>query len=153
MKEENYIFKIYNSVFKRKSSKLEKEIISEDSVSTDDVIKKYEKSFQKFPFRSLGRSIMDSMIYGVRRNSTRGIGYDSYEESDYEKEDKPNNIVHYYFLSIGSDPKVKEKGKTLYVPKAKPKEKSCFKNVVKYVYLAPKPKVVNNSGKTNKKGA
>ena len=49
---------------------------------------------------------MASIIYGVRRNNTKCIGYDSYEESDSEKENKPNTL-HSYFVYAGSEPKVK----------------------------------------------
>lgn len=51
---------------------------------------------------------MAFMIYGVRRNGTKGIGYDSYDESNSNKEDKPN-ILHYYFVSAGYLPQ--DKGK------------------------------------------
>lgn len=65
-----------------KSSKLEKENISEASTNSGDVIKKYGKSFHKFLAKNLNRSVIASMIYGIRRNGTWGIGYNSNEESN-----------------------------------------------------------------------
>ena len=53
---------------------------------------------------------MASMTYGVSKNGIKGIEYDYYEKFDYEKEDK-SNTLHSYFVSAGSESKVKEKGK------------------------------------------
>ena len=90
---------------------------------------------------------MASMNYGVSRNGTRGIGYDSYEESYSEKEDKPNTL-HSYFVSVG----FVQKEKPSSVPRAKPIAKPFRFNSCKYDYSAAKPKVGKNSGNTNKKG-
>lgn len=44
---------------------------------------------------------MASMIYGISRNGTRGISYDSDEESTSEKDDKPKTI-HSHFPPLGN---------------------------------------------------
>ena len=96
-----------------KSSKLEKENLSEDSIHLDDVIKKYEKSFKKFLARSLNKSVMASMMHGVRINETRGIGYDSDEESNSKKDDKPKTF-HSNFIPSSKQNGVVPKGKNLF---------------------------------------
>lgn len=92
MSEENFTLKNNKSVPQSKSLKPEKSILLKASTSSCDIIKKYDKSFHKFLSKSLDRNLMASMIYGVSRNGTRGIGYDSNEESDFEKDDKPNTL-------------------------------------------------------------
>lgn len=42
---------------------------------------------------------MVSIIYGVSRNRTMGIGYDSHNESDSKKYDKPNTLQSYFVPS------------------------------------------------------
>ena len=56
-----------------KISKLEEEIISSKSV-TNEVIR-YDRAFQYFLAKSIDRSRMASMIYGVSRNGRKGLGY------------------------------------------------------------------------------
>lgn len=87
------------------------------------------------------------MIYGVSRNRTRGIGYDSDEESDSEKYDEPNTLQS-NFVPLGVVPKGKKKLK----PKAKAKTHSRFNHAFMYKYTAQKPKFVKNYGKINLKG-
>lgn len=41
---------------------------------------------------------MASMIYGVSRNERRGIALNSDDESDSEKDDKPNTLQSHFFL-------------------------------------------------------
>ena len=74
--------------------------LNEENFILKNFIKKYEKSFQKFLVRSLNRIVMASMIYGVSRNETRGVGYDSDEESTSEKDDKPKTL-HSHFVPSG----------------------------------------------------
>ena len=71
-----------NSELRNKISKLEntlqnsqKEPISETPSNADEIIKEYDHSFQKFLVKSIDRSKMASMIYGVSRNGRKGIGY------------------------------------------------------------------------------
>ena len=40
---------------------------------------------------------MASMIYGVSKNRTMGIGYDSNDEFDFEKDEKPNTPQSHLF--------------------------------------------------------
>lgn len=72
LKKENFIvqeiflvLEKYNSALKSKSKDLEKEIISEDHMDSEDVIKKYDMAFQKFITRNIDRGIMDSTIYDL----------------------------------------------------------------------------------------
>ncbi|CAI8615440.1 unnamed protein product [Vicia faba] len=74
--------KLENSELRNKISKLEntlqnsqKEPISETPSNADEIIKEYDHSFQKFLAKSIDRSKMASMIYGVSRNGRKGIGY------------------------------------------------------------------------------
>ncbi|XP_058754629.1 uncharacterized protein LOC131627789 [Vicia villosa] len=147
LNEENIYLKDENSTLKSMSSTLEKEIPPKVSESTDDVISKYDKAFQKFLARSIGRSMLASMIYCVSKNVTKGISYDFDEESDSEQKVKPN-VLHSHFVLSGCGPKTKPPPK----PKVKPIAKMFRFNSCKYVYFAPKPKVFKNSGKSNKKG-
>lgn len=94
---------------------------------------------------------MASMIYGVSKNWTRGIGYDSDDESDSEKDDKPN-VLQSHFVPYGKQNDVRPKGITISKPKAKAKPHARFNNVLMYKYPAQKPKFVKNLGKTNPKG-
>jgi hypothetical protein len=61
-----------NSALKSKISKLEEEIVSE-APATDYIIR-YDRSFQYFLAKSIYRSKMTSMIYGVSRNGKKGLG-------------------------------------------------------------------------------
>lgn len=99
LSEEKFILKNNNYVLQSKSSKLEKGDLSKASTDSDDVIKKYDKFFHKFLARSLNKSVMASMIYGVSINETRGIGYDSDEESNSKKYDKLKTLHSYFVLS------------------------------------------------------
>ena len=103
-------------------SKLE-EAISQAPQTSNTIIYKYEKSFQKFLKNGIGRSIMASMIYGVSQNNRRGIGYDPSEDKT-STNDKPKSSFSYHY---------------------KHTQAQHFDN-------ARKPKVIRNSGKTNHKG-
>ncbi|XP_050897905.1 uncharacterized protein LOC127104794 [Lathyrus oleraceus] len=94
---------------------------------------------------------MASMIYGVSRNGTRGIGYDYDEEYDCEKDDKPNTLQT-YFVSSGKKNGFVPKGRTVSKSKAKAKPHSCFNHEFRNKYPSQKTKFVKNSGKTNLKG-
>ena len=74
--------KLENSELRDKILKLEnslqnsqKEPIAETPSNADEIIKEYDHSFQKFLAKSIDRSRMASMIYGVSRNGRKGIGY------------------------------------------------------------------------------
>lgn len=94
---------------------------------------------------------MASMIYGVSKNGTRGIGYDFVEEYNSEKDDKPKTL-HSHFFPYGKQNGVMPKGKTFAKPKAKAKAHSHFNHAYMYKYHAHKPKFVKIFRKTNQKG-
>src|ERR1044072_347069 len=71
--EKNFSLVSSNLTLRSKISKLEEEITS--STSDSDNENKYEKSFQHFLAKSIERSKMASMIYGVSRNKKKGLGY------------------------------------------------------------------------------
>lgn len=58
------------------------------------------------------------MIYGFSRNMIRGIGYDSYDESDSEKDDKPNTLQSHFF-PYRKQNDVRPKDRIISKPKAK----------------------------------
>ena len=71
-----------NSELKERILKLEnelqntqKETISKVLSNPDKIIKEYDHRFQKFLAKNIDRSKMASMIYGVRRNVKKGLGY------------------------------------------------------------------------------
>ena len=85
LNEKNFSLVSSNLALRSKISKLEEEVIS--STSDSDNEKKYEKSFQYFLAKSVDRSKMASMIYGVSINNLRGLGYsEPYEDHKILKE-------------------------------------------------------------------
>ena len=134
-----------------KSLKPKNKILSKASIGSSDIVKKYDKYFHKFLAKSLNISLMDSMIYGVNRNGTTCIGYDSDDEFDSEKADKPN-IIMSHFVPSGKQNGVMCKGRIVSKPKDKEKSHSHFNYAYTYNYPTQKPKFVKNSGKTNPKG-
>ena len=73
-----------NSELKENIFKLKEEVqkfqnisISDSASSSKDILKEYDSSFQTFLAKSIDRSIMASMIYGVSGNNRRGIGYET----------------------------------------------------------------------------
>lgn len=94
---------------------------------------------------------MASMIYDISRNETMGIGYDVGDESDLEKDDKPNTLQSHFVPSRKQNGGVL-KGRIDSKSKAITKPHFRFNCAFMYRYPAQKPKFVNNSGKTNPKG-
>jgi hypothetical protein len=78
---------------------------------------------------------MASMIYGVSRNKRRGIGYDYDEESDSEKDDKPNTFQS-HFVPYRKQNGVMPKGRISSKPKAKVKHHSHSNHEFMYIYHA-----------------
>ena len=78
---------------------------------------------------------MTSMIYGVSRSKTRGIDYNSDEESDSEKDNKPN-VLQSHFVPSRKQNGVVSKGRTVLKPKAKAKPYSRFNHAFMYKYSA-----------------
>ena len=74
------------------------EPLSKAPPSSETILYKYDKAFQKFLNNSIDRSRMASMIYGVNHNGKRGIGYDS--DNDDQKpfhENKPASPFSYHY--------------------------------------------------------
>src|ERR1044072_6483537 len=71
--KKNFSLESSNVYLRNKISKLEKEILSGGSDSDNE--KKYEKSFQYFLAKSIDRSKMASLIYGVSNSNQKGLGY------------------------------------------------------------------------------
>lgn len=94
---------------------------------------------------------MTSVIYGVSKNKTMGVGYDSNDKSNSEKQDNPNTLQS-YFVPYGKQNGVMPKGIIASKPKAKTKPRSCFNYAYMYSYPAQKSKFVKNYGKTTPKG-
>lgn len=61
-----------NSTLKNKISKLEEEIVSE--APGNDCIIIYDRAFQYFMAKSIDKSKMDYLVYGVSRNGKKGLG-------------------------------------------------------------------------------
>lgn len=95
---------------------------------------------------------MASMIYGVSRNGTRGIGYDSDNKYDSGKDEKTNSLQS-HFVPSGKQNGMMPKGRTVSKPKSKVKHHSLLNHAFMYKYPAQKLKLVKNSEKTNPKGS
>src|SRR4051812_45411995 len=72
---------VENSELKERVLKLSKDVgssyESEKSIpSLNHILKEYDSSFRKFLSRSIGRSHLASMIYGVSGNKRIGVGYE-----------------------------------------------------------------------------
>src|SRR3954471_10547337 len=83
---------VENSELKEKVLKLSKDIgspsESEKSIpSLNHILKEYGSSFKKFLSRSIGRSHLASMIYGVSENKRIGIGYEGDTPHKFESVD------------------------------------------------------------------
>lgn len=65
-------------------------------MDSENVIKKYDKSFQTFLARNIDRSKMNSMIYGVRRNGRRGIGYVFKEKPILKQKEKSKSLYSHF---------------------------------------------------------
>ncbi|XP_058751791.1 uncharacterized protein LOC131624887 [Vicia villosa] len=75
LKESLFKLKNENSVIKDELQLTQKEYDLKASAYSDNFIKEYDHSFQKFLANSIDRSKMASMIYGVSENTRKGIGY------------------------------------------------------------------------------
>ena len=73
LNEKLFVLQKSNIALKSKVSRLEEEIFSNTSV-TDELLR-YDRAFHHFLSKSIDRSKMTSMIYGVSRNGSRGLGY------------------------------------------------------------------------------
>lgn len=74
------------------------EALSQTPQTSNTIIYKYEKYFQKFLKNRLERSIMTYMIYGVSQNKKRGIRYDFDEDEKIPyADDKPKSSFFYHY--------------------------------------------------------
>src|ERR1044072_2032096 len=97
--KKNFSLESSNVYLRNKISKLEKEISSGGSVSNNE--KKYEKSFQHFLAKSIDRSKMASLIYGVSNSNRRGLGYSKSYENHKNMNEKPKALYE-QFVSSGT---------------------------------------------------
>lgn len=121
LSEEKFIL-ITTPPLKARALNSEEEILSEASVNSDNVTKKYEKSFQIFLAKNIDRSKMNSMINGVSRNERREISYVPKEKPTLKPKAKPKTL--YFHFSY------------------------AYKQ---HDYSSQKPKITKNSGRTNQK--
>ena len=77
LKAENSELKENNIKLKNDFQNAQKISSSEDASSSKNILKEFDYSFQKFLAKSIDRSKMASMIYGVSRNNRKGLGYKS----------------------------------------------------------------------------
>src|SRR5580765_2800172 len=99
LNEKNFSLVSSNLALRSKISKLEEEVIS--STSDSDNEKKYEKSFQYFLAKSVDRSKMASLIYGVNNNNRKGLGYLEPYENHKILNKKPKSLYE-KFVSSGT---------------------------------------------------
>src|ERR1044072_659473 len=110
----------------------------------------YEKSFQYFLVRSIDRSKMASLIYGVSRNQMRGLGFSESSEEREISNTKPKALYEHFVPSgtqIRSSEHVHSEGRQ---PQKK-KKSSRTKRVHDYSKVKT-PRTFRSSGGTNKKG-
>ena len=77
LETENSELKENNFKLKEEVQKVQNISISDSASSSRDILKEYDSSFQTFLAKSIDRSKMASMIYGVSGNNRRGIGYET----------------------------------------------------------------------------
>src|SRR3954471_13424517 len=162
---------VENSELKEKVLKLSKDVgspsESEKSIpSFNHILKEYDSSFRKFLSRSIDRSHLASMIYGVSGNKRIGVGYEGDIPRKFEPVDdlkityKPSydqfKYGHSHDIRLTSHAKSFNTTHTknhVTQPKryhaAKPKEY----HAVPPVNYHAKPKFNQNLRKTNKKGS
>src|ERR1044072_7390499 len=78
-----------------KITKLEKEFSSDGSNNE----KKYDKSFQYFLAKSIDRSKMASLIYGVSNSNKKGLGYSETYENHKNLNEKPKALYEQFVPS------------------------------------------------------
>lgn len=93
---------------------------------------------------------MASMIYGVSKTGTRGTIYDSDDEYDFEKDDKPNTL-HSHFVPYGKQNRVMPKGRIASKPKTKAKPNSHFNYAYMYNYPEKNPSLFRTLGRLTPK--
>jgi hypothetical protein len=137
-----------------KITKLEKEFSSNGSNNE----KKYEKSFQYFLAKSIDRSKMASLIYGVSNSNKKGLGYSETYENHKNLNEKPKALYEQFVPSgthVRSSEPTHSEGSRRQPQKRNKSLKTKAHAQIPLKYPAAKPpKVLRTSGKkkTNKKG-
>src|ERR1044072_238830 len=155
LNEKNFSLVSSNLVLISKISKLEEEVIS--STSDSDNEKKYEKSFQYFLAKSVDRSKMDSLIYGVSRNNREGLGYSEPYENHKTLNKKPKALYEQFVPSgthvRSSEPNHSEGSQRQPQKRNKSSWTKSHAQIPTKYSAAQTPKVPRTSGKkTNKRG-
>ena len=79
-------------------SRLEEDIFSNTSTTNKVII--YDRAFQHFLAKSIDRSQMASMIYGVSRNGSRGLGYSGQSKIiDETLSIKPKHLFRHFVIA------------------------------------------------------
>src|ERR1044072_4954416 len=139
-----------------KITRLEKEFSSGGSSSNNE--KKYEKSFQYFLAKSVDRSKMASLIYGISNNNRKGLGYSEPYENHKNMNKKPKSLYEKFVPSgthVRSSEPTHSKGSRRQPQKRNKSVRPKAHAQIPLKYPAAKsPKVLRTSGKkkTNKKG-
>src|SRR4051812_56400 len=161
---------VENSELKEKVFKLSNDIgspsDSEKSIpSLNHILKEYDSSFRKFLSRSIGRSHLASMIYGVFGNRRFGFGYEADTSHKFEPVDdlkiryKPlydqfkYGHAHDIRLTLHAQSfNIVHTKKHVTHPKKYHADKPKEYHVVPPVKYYAKPKFNQNLRRTNKKG-
>src|ERR1044072_2331547 len=93
----NLMNKSSNVYLINKIARLENELSSGGSDSDNE--KKHEKYFQYFLAKSVDRSKMASLIYGVSNNNRMGLGYSEPYENHKNLNKKPNDLYEQFVPS------------------------------------------------------
>ena len=155
LSEKNLLLESSNAYLSSKISKLEKEISSDSSILNQE--KKYEKSFQHFLAKSIDRSKIASLIYGVSNSNKRGVGHSEPYENHKILNKRPK-AMHEKFVPSGTY--VRNSTSTHSESSQRQLQKRNKNSTVKphvqiplKYHVALAPKVQRTSGKkTNKRG-
>ena len=118
--------------------------------------KKYEKSFQYFLAKSIDRSKMASLIYGVSNNNRKGLGYSEPYENHKNLNKKPKALYEQFVPSgthvRSSEPTHSEGSQRQPQKRNKSsKTKNHAQRASDYSKVKT-PRTFRSSGGTNKKG-
>src|ERR1044072_4917943 len=138
-----------------KITRLEKEFSSGGSSSNNE--KKCVKSFQYFLAKSVDRSKMASLIYGVSNNNRKGLGYSEPYENHKNLNKKPKSLYEKFVPSgthVRSSEPVQSEGSRRQPQKRNKSSGTKSHAQIPFKYSAAQaPKVTRTSGKkTNKRG-
>jgi hypothetical protein len=155
LEKKNFSLESSNIYLRNKISKLEKEISSGCSDSNNE--KKYERSFQYILAKSVDRSKMASLIYGVTNSSRRGLGYSEPYENHKNLNKKPKALYEQFVSSgihVRSSQQTHSEGSQKQPQNRNKSSRTKAHAQIPFKYHAiNSPKIPRNSGKkTNKRG-